>query len=139
MTRVRELFRSVSPRARVFLAATFVVLAVTASQGGSFCPFALLTGIPCPGCGLGRATLALLSGDPRQAFHFHPLVFVALPALGGFGWLAFSSVRNERVVTALAGALLVATVGVWIARFEGAFGGPVSVRSARSLLADATR
>src|SRR4051812_17128000 len=41
-----------------------------------FCPMAAVLGVPCPGCGLSRATLALLQGDVRQALHFHPLVFL---------------------------------------------------------------
>jgi hypothetical protein len=32
-----------------------------------FCPFELLTGIPCPGCGMTRAVLCLVSGNPSDA------------------------------------------------------------------------
>jgi hypothetical protein len=46
------------------------------TNGPSFCPFKVLTGLPCPGCGLTRATVALLHGDFATSFHFHPL---ALP------------------------------------------------------------
>jgi hypothetical protein len=117
---------------------------------GALCPFALATGTPCPGCGLGRATIALVTGHPAEAFHFHPLVFVVLPAL--FVFLTFppahhrrSPPRGQAPVTPSAAsqglgagklrllfsvAILVAVFGVWIARFAGAFGGPVPVRSA---------
>ncbi len=37
------------------------------------CPFLKLTGIPCPFCGLTRSLFSLLSGDPLQAFWYHPL------------------------------------------------------------------
>src|SRR5689334_14901358 len=37
------------------------------------CPFALVTRHPCPGCGLTRATLALLHGHLGEALGFHPL------------------------------------------------------------------
>lgn len=33
------------------------------------CPFKLATGIPCPGCGMGRATLALAHGDIMSSLH----------------------------------------------------------------------
>ena len=47
---------------------------------GHGCPIRWLTGIPCPGCGLSRAYLALLSGNLKGAFAFHPL-FWAVPLL----------------------------------------------------------
>ncbi|MHB1454354.1 MAG: DUF2752 domain-containing protein [Saccharofermentanales bacterium] len=36
-------------------------------------------GIPCPGCGMTRATFALLRLDFAAAFTFHPLVYVIVP------------------------------------------------------------
>lgn len=40
------------------------------------CPIRFLSGIPCPGCGLTRSLAALLSGDFRTSFAFHPgLIF----------------------------------------------------------------
>ncbi len=44
------------------------------------CPLKWATGIPCAGCGMTRAVLALLRGDLRSALYFHPLVFV-LPVI----------------------------------------------------------
>ena len=40
------------------------------------CPIYRLTGIPCPGCGMTRALLRLLSLDFAGAWYYHPLVFV---------------------------------------------------------------
>lgn len=37
------------------------------------CPFKLLTGLPCPGCGTGRAALALGRFDLAAAFAVSPL------------------------------------------------------------------
>ena len=105
-----------------------------------FCPMAGVLGIPCPGCGLTRATLALLRGDVRGAFRLHPLVFVLTPL---FVWsvsaAALGYVRgphahskpklwfSSRAATLLASTLLVATLGVWGVRFFGYLGGPVPV------------
>src|SRR4051812_14423957 len=51
------------------------------------CPFALLTGQPCPGCGLTRATLALLRGDLGDAVRFHPLSVLLSPiAIAAFAY-----------------------------------------------------
>jgi len=39
----------------------------------TFCLFKLVTGIPCPGCGMGRATLELLKGNIVSSFHYNIL------------------------------------------------------------------
>lgn len=49
------------------------------------CPFLAATGIPCPGCGLTRATMQLLRGDFAQSFHTHafaPIFLFALLVMG---------------------------------------------------------
>src|SRR4051794_13966871 len=43
------------------------------------CPVAELLGVPCPGCGLTRAALALSQGDFAAALHLQPLSPLALP------------------------------------------------------------
>lgn len=40
------------------------------------CVFRLMTGIPCPGCGMTRAWLAALRLDFAAAFAYHPLFWV---------------------------------------------------------------
>ncbi len=107
-----------------------------------FCPLASVLGVPCPGCGLTRATLCLAHGDLKHALELHPLVLVLAPL---FIWAASSAaigyVRGprgarpvrlwlaSRTVTALASLLLLATLGLWGARFFGYFGGPVPVET----------
>ena len=125
------------------LGGAFALLAAT---GLPLCPMAGVLGIPCPGCGLTRATLALLHGHITTAFHFHPLVLVISPF---FAWLTASAAygyvrgprpnaqRNlkpwlaSRTATVLLSALLVATFVVWVARFRGYFGGPAPVETFR--------
>lgn len=52
--------------------------AFPAHGGPTVCPFALLTGMACPGCGLTRAAAALVRGDVGAAWEFHPLVLLAV-------------------------------------------------------------
>ena len=107
------------------------------------CPSATLLGIPCPGCGLTRATLAALAGDFAQAFALHPLVFVLTPVYIGF--IAFvttgyvwgtkstrASRINGKVATLLFALVFVAMIGLWALRFLGWFGGPVPLEPATS-------
>src|SRR5262245_14650085 len=61
------------------------------------CPIAELLGVPCPGCGLTRAALALATGDVARALSLHPLSPIAVP----FGaWLAHGELaRNQGLAT----------------------------------------
>lgn len=99
------------------------------------CPSATMTGIPCPGCGLTRATLSALQGNFAEAFHFHPLFWFVTPLyvgmLGSLGWSYVRgggyvpSQRFNKIATAVAITAFVLIIGVWVSRFFGAFGGPV--------------
>jgi Protein of unknown function (DUF2752) len=120
----------------------YVALGISPLVGALFlnvplCPTAAVLGIPCPGCGLTRATLAAVQGHFAQALHFHPLVFFVTPiylgVLTSLGWgyvrggARLPSRRAGTLMTTLAIVLFVSLTGVWLARFFGAFGGPVAV------------
>jgi len=45
------------------------------------CPLYGFFGIPCPLCGTTRALLAMLSGDIKNAFYYHPLWPLTIIAL----------------------------------------------------------
>lgn len=121
---------------RLFLVALGLGVALVSKV--PLCPFAILTRHPCPGCGLTRATFAALRGDLHAAAHLHPLVFVVTPVIVVmFAYNALHYVRHGRWFASekLSGPwvdaawilLGAAMVALWIARFFGAFGGPVPV------------
>lgn len=73
--------------------------ATGAGEGLTLCPFKLLTGRDCPGCGMGRAVVHAMRGQWGASWSFHPL---GLPVLALWtGWLlleggrAFSSRRDR--------------------------------------------
>lgn len=45
------------------------------------CPFHLLTGFDCPGCGSQRAMHALLHGNLREAMGYNILLVISIPFL----------------------------------------------------------
>jgi hypothetical protein len=102
--------------------------------GAPCCPTAGLWGVPCPGCGITRATLALLRGEVHAALVLHPLVFAVLPTYGSALAFALSGACGKTwstiYVRALAwcgGAVVALMTLVWLARFAGYLGGPVQV------------
>jgi len=52
------------------------------------CPLRLATGLPCAGCGAGRALVALAKLDPLAALAWNPLVALAAVAFVAGGALA---------------------------------------------------
>ena len=49
------------------------------------CGFRLVTGVPCPGCGMTRAVCLSARGDWLGAIQYHPAVFIVL-AIGVWIW-----------------------------------------------------
>jgi hypothetical protein len=45
------------------------------------CPFKMLTGYDCPGCGFQRSVIALLQGNLNQSFHYYPATIPLLLAV----------------------------------------------------------
>ena len=98
------------------------------------CPILHVFRIPCPGCGLTRATLFLFRGDFNQAMVFHafaPLFVIAL-ALITIAAVAPDTSRARIIArtellerhTRVAGLILVGLIIYWLARlliFRSAF------------------
>ena len=62
--------------------AVYAGILLLARLWGWPCVFLWLTGIPCPGCGMTRAWIAVLRGQLTAAFAYHPLFWTA-PILYG--------------------------------------------------------
>jgi hypothetical protein len=81
--------------------------------GRTICPFNAVTGLPCPGCGMTRAMLALGQGRLAAAAIFNPLAPPLLAVM--LAWLLgarISAARHRAALWTLLGAVLV----FWAAR-----------------------
>lgn len=80
------------------------------------CPVRHLIGIPCPGCGMTRACLAVCRLDFAEAFRMHPLwplVLILLVAVVLRGGRLFKSQKTETRVAVL---LLILVLVVYLVR-----------------------
>jgi hypothetical protein len=104
------------------LAVGFLAVVPTADEGPTVCPFALTTGIACPGCGMTRAAGFLLRGDLSSALRYHPLVIlIAVQAIAGWGWWMLRRSETVRPMsTRITNAILIGTsvslLVVWLLR-----------------------
>lgn len=99
-----------------------LVLAPLAEDGPTICPFAICTGVACPGCGMTRAATRLIRGDFGTALTFHPLIpGVAVLAIGGWVWFMLRQTGrvpplSKVIVNRILIVIAIALVGVWIVR-----------------------
>lgn len=86
------------------------------------CPFRLLTGLQCPGCGTTRALHELMHGHLLAAFMLNPLLLLALPFLL-YAFLRYSTIalrgrvpRHNALPAPYIYAIFFVIVGFWIFR-----------------------
>ncbi len=64
-------YMSIFPTENIISITSFVV-----------CPFRLITGIPCPGCGMTRSFFAIIQGNFLDAAYLNPFSFFLIFLLG---------------------------------------------------------
>src|SRR5262245_27646137 len=88
--------------------------------GPPLCPMALTLGMPCPGCGITRATCLLTHGRVAEALAFHPLApFLLLYAGFLCGYKAVESWRGrppDLPAYKIGGVACLIVVGFWFLR-----------------------
>ena len=87
------------------------------------CPFRLLTGWDCPGCGSQRTIHALLHGNIGEGFSHNPLLVLSFPYLGSIVYLEYfnGKFRSPRLRQALMGrtacvVIFCVIMAYWIGR-----------------------
>ena len=73
----------ISITANMLLAAIAIYFLFDPSSARFFprCPFLMLTGLKCPGCGSQRAIHALLTGNLSEAWRYNMMLVLAIPYL----------------------------------------------------------
>jgi hypothetical protein len=121
------------------VAAVWAVAILPVATGWQRCAIASMFHRPCPGCGMTRAILLLAGGHVEASLRMHPLAVPVL-VMGVFFMLStvWTTLAIGTPLTLYKGRLGRVTLGgmaivygaalaLWIVRWFGLFGGPVSV------------
>lgn len=84
----------------------------------AFCPVVVLTGFPCPGCGLSRSILFLFTGQVRRSFSIHPLGIVVVCTFLYCAWFRYVRGRKAPGLKWLLWGLFVAAFLLYIIRMK---------------------
>ncbi len=82
----------------------------------AFCPFLIVTGFPCAGCGMTRAVFCFLTGQFERGMNLNPA------ALFWILWIAFFVInryvfgKNSKWIKLLLGMVVVITLVVYLYR-----------------------
>ncbi|MCM1173542.1 MAG: DUF2752 domain-containing protein [Blautia sp.] len=81
----------------------------------AFCPMVIVTGLPCPGCGMSRSLFFLATGRPGQSWRIHPMGIPTACLILYFLWNRYFLGRNARGMKSLiiATIVLLAALYLW--------------------------
>jgi hypothetical protein len=83
-----------------------------------FCPFELVTSIPCPGCGMTHALFSMAQGNIGDAWLFNPFSFFFILLLGMSclprGYVKSQSRRTALLMRILFVVALISLLYYWI-------------------------
>ncbi len=90
---------------------------------GAFCPMVIVTGLPCPGCGMTRAAFLALTGNWALATRYNPAVWMWL-ALGiYFAWNRYGKGRKAAGLMYLMGGAALVMLAIYFYRMAVCFPG----------------
>lgn len=81
---------------------------------GTVCPMRILFGIDCPGCGLTRAGICVLTLKWKQAWQYNPTIFLWIPGMVTGILYRYIFPQKAKWMTANVGITLAVTIGRYI-------------------------
>ena len=82
----------------------------------AFCPFWIITGFPCAGCGMTRAVFYLLTGRFSRAMNLNPAALLWLAFIIWFFYMRYVKGKTPRRAMMWLGIVCAATLAIYMYR-----------------------
>lgn len=105
-------------RLRVALPVLLIYGLTTQLIFGTICPFAILSGLACPACGMSRATLLFIAGKPLLSFSLHPMAMLWPALILYLGYFRYFQGRRAPFVWPLTIVLCITTFACYLYRLN---------------------
>ncbi|MBQ6787477.1 MAG: DUF2752 domain-containing protein [Lachnospiraceae bacterium] len=89
----------------------------------AFCPFLIITGFPCAGCGMTRAVICLLTGQFTRGMNLNPAAPFWIAWIAFFLFERYVRGENSKWNNILLGIVVVITLAVYVYRMLTQFPG----------------
>ncbi|MCH5249496.1 MAG: DUF2752 domain-containing protein [Lachnospiraceae bacterium] len=99
--------------------AALVLLVYTAAVNlifHNFCPMVIVSGLPCPGCGLTRSIVYLITGRLSQSLYINPMGIPIACILIYFFWNRYIIGRKAKGMTVLITCVTILLLVIYIYR-----------------------
>lgn len=110
-------------KAKIAIICVVLYLQLTKLLMGAMCPMVIVTGLPCPGCGMTRAAVSLLRLRFLDAFAYNSCVYLWL--VFGMYLFFYRYIKRSRTkhFVLIFSAVMTITIGVYIYRMIYRFPG----------------
>ena len=94
---------------RYLIAAAAVCLLIIQIVFHKLCPVVIITGFPCPGCGITRALLLLITGHPVSAWNMNPCIYLWLVCFIIFFYLHYikKDIKAQNLLLIITGIITI--------------------------------
>lgn len=124
MKRILELFWKDIKDARWAIICLIAYFVLASKFLYSTCPVVMITGFPCPACGLTRAAFLLIHLDFPGAFHMHPFIYVIVLFAVAFVWRRYvCAIRQDKLLKWTAVVIIVFMTLFYVGRMAMQFPG----------------
>lgn len=87
----------------------------------AFCPMVIISGLPCPGCGLTRSFVYLISGRIWQSVYINPMGIPIACILMYFFWNRYVAGRRAKGIMQLAVGVIISLLLLYFWRMYNFF------------------
>lgn len=116
---IRSIWKRISSDIKNYYIAILLFIAlniVVRKVFRAFCPFLIVTGLPCAGCGMTRAVFCFLTGQFERGMNLNPATPLWILWIAAFVINRYILGKNSKWIRVLLGMVVVITLVIYLYR-----------------------